>query len=396
MSVDLKNERYYARETIVEVNLDAIHHNIKQFSNVLPPGTHMMAVVKADGYGHGAIHVAKAALEAGATYIGVAFVDEGIELREAGIEAPILVLGHTSPHAIPLALQNELTLTAYTKETLLRVAGYGEKKDRKIPIHVKVDTGMGRIGVDPAEIDSFLQYADALKYVEIEGLYTHYATADEADKSYMHKQWDLFADIMLRVEQMGLSIPYIHIANSAGTIEWPHHVYNMVRLGVSMYGYYPSTEVSTADVSLQPALTFKSSVSHLKQLPAGHGVSYGITYLATGKEWIATVPVGYADGYPRSLSNISFVLVGGIRCPVIGTICMDQLMVDVTEAMPVYTGDEVVLYGQQGDQTITVEEVAQLLGTINYEIPCMLNHRIPRVYLKQGNEVGVRNRLRSK
>nr|WP_093231283.1 alanine racemase [Thermoflavimicrobium dichotomicum] len=384
----------YGRDTVIEVDLDAIHHNIQQFKQHLPVNTMIMVAVKANAYGHGAVLVSQAALEAGANALGVAFVDEGIELREAGIQAPVLVFGFTPSYAIADALKHHLALTVYDETNLLAIHEKAKELGIEATVHVKVDTGMGRLGLTPDQAIDFLEKVRELPYVRLEGLFTHLATADEAGKTYMNYQLSSFDKVVKRAKEMGINIPIIHCANSAASIDAPNHAYNMVRIGISLYGLYPSQEVNRQKVQLKPALTFKSRIIHLKQPPKGTGISYGKTYVARGDEWIATVPVGYADGFSRQLSNSGFALVRGVKVPVVGRVCMDQLMLDVTNAMPVKVGDEVVFYGRQGELEIHVDEVAAQLNTINYEVTSMLSRRIPRIYLKNGQPVAIVNDLR--
>lgn len=384
----------YGRDTVIEIDLDAISHNVKQLIQHLPKGKQIMAVVKANAYGHGAIQVARAALEAGATYLAVAMVDEGIELRRAGIEAPILILGYTPMHAVADAIHHRISLTVFSEEILREVEVIAARLQKKATIHVKVDTGMGRLGLQPQEAVSFINKALQSPHLIVEGLFTHFATADEVDKSYTYDQEEQFAMVASGLEKLGIKLPLVHSTNSAAAIDLPDHAYDMIRLGISLYGYYPSKDVDHRQVKLKPALTFKTKIVHLKQLPAGRGISYGKTYMTRGDEWIATIPVGYADGFSRQLSNRGHALVNGIKVPVIGRVCMDQVMLDVTQAMPVKITDEVVLYGKQGNNQITVDEVANQLQTINYEITSVLSHRIPRIYYRNGQVVEVYNRLR--
>lgn len=387
--------RLYARNTWVEVDLDAIAHNISGFQRILNPKTQIMAVVKADAYGHGAIFVARAALKAGATYLGVALVDEGIELREAGITAPILVLGYTSSEDVYEALAYDLTLTVFSDESLRIVNQMGKRLNKKAKIHVKVDTGMSRMGLWGTEAIPFIMQAIQMENVDVEGVFTHFSTADEQDQTYTRKQEHLFQQVVHHLKQRELPIPLIHCANSAAAMQFPKRVYNMIRLGISLYGLYPSCEVNQQAVPLLPALKLKSQVVQLKQPSAGVGIGYGKTYIADGHARIATVPIGYADGINRHLSNVGHALVNGVRVPIIGRICMDYLMLDVTKAWPVHVGDEVVLYGNQDSECIHIDEVAKQLKTINYEVTCMLGHRLPRVYFSQGKQVAVVNRLRN-
>lgn len=389
-------EQMYARDTVIEVDLDAIVHNLKQFQQHIGSATQIMVVVKANGYGHGAIQVARAVLQAGASYLAVSFVDEGIELREAGITAPILVLSYTPIESLALALQYDLTLTVYTSDILYELQKVAEERKQCAKIHIKTDTGMGRLGLFPPFIVSFVQEALQLSHIEVEGLYTHYSTADERDKDYSHKQAQSFEAILHDLHVLGIHIPLSHIANSAASIEFTEPRFQMARIGIGLYGFYPSAEVRTDEVYLRPALKWKSKVIDCKNPPEGTGISYGKQFMTTGEETIATIPVGYADGYSRSLSNRGFVLIHGQRVPIVGRVCMDHFMVDVSRVQGVQVGDEVVLYGQQGEQTIHVDEIATMLQTINYEVTCRLNHRVPRIYLQNGEPIEVHNRLRHK
>lgn len=387
-------KRMYARDTIVEVDLDAITKNIVEFRRHLGKKTKILATVKGDAYGHGAIHVAKAALEAGVEGLCVSFIDEAIELREAGIEAPILVLSYSPIDALELALQYRLTLTVYSEDTLSALQQLVRNSHQSIKIHVKVDTGMGRLGLQPEEVLPFVQKAMSEPLLVVEGLYTHFSTADEKDKAYTYQQLQAFQRVIDELAAAGIHLPCIHAANSAAAIDLPEYAFDMIRLGISLYGFYPSMEVNHQAVTLQPVLSLKSRVIRCEKPPAGTGISYGRLYTTTGNETIATVPVGYADGLNRHLSGRGFALVRGKRVPIVGRVCMDHIMLDVSAISDVAVGDEVVLYGRQGEECISVDEVATLLGTISYEVVCMLNHRVPRVYLRQGKPVATVNRLR--
>ncbi|MEH7040817.1 alanine racemase [Bacillus pseudomycoides] len=387
----------YGRDTIVEVNLDAVKHNVREFKKrVNDKNIAMMAAVKANGYGHGAVEVAKAAIEAGVNQLAVAFVDEGIELREAGVTVPILVLGYTPVDVAKDAIGYDIMMTVYRIEDLKGINEIAKQLEKKAHIQVKIDTGMSRIGLQEEEVAPFLEELKNMKYIEIEGMFTHYSTADEINKIYTNMQTSLFEKAVNAAKEMGIHLPYIHSSNSAGSMELSNTFQNMVRVGIGIYGMYPSKEVDHTVVSLQPALSLKSKVAHIKHAKKNRGVSYGNTYVTTGEEWIATVPIGYADGYNRQLSNKGHALINGIRVPVLGRVCMDQLMLDVTKAMPVQVGDEVVFYGRQGEEEISVEEIADTLGTINYEVTCMLDRRIPRVYKENDETTTVVNILRNK
>lgn len=383
----------YFRDTVAEIDLDAIRHNVRQFREHLAESVRLMAVVKADAYGHGAVPVARAALSAGADCLAVAFLDEALELRAAGISAPILVLGYTPPRAVEEAVKNDVTLTVCSGEVVEALGRLAARKGRSVDVHVKVDTGMGRLGLLEEDVDSFLSLFARFPHLRIGGVFTHFACADESDKGYTHFQHRRLLGFVDRLREAGTGMPFVHCSNSAAAIDLPEYAHALIRLGISMYGYYPSEEVSRHTVRLKPALTLKTKIVRLKRPPAGTGVSYGKTMTVDGSRWIATVPIGYADGLNRGLSNRGAALVRGRRVSIVGRICMDQTMLDVTEAMPVSVGDEVVLYGRQGDEVISVDEVARLLNTISYEVTCAVGRRVPRVYLEGGRQVGVVNRL---
>nr|WP_157337934.1 alanine racemase [Paenibacillus lutrae] len=397
--VNVDVDAFY-RPTYVEISLDALRSNIGNFRRMLPDSMHIMAVVKADAYGHGAVEVAQVVMECGATYLAVAFLDEAIELRNAGITAPILVLGYTPAGGIGLALEHDITLTVYTNEMLEAAEEYAAAHKetnlrQDLHIHIKIDSGMGRIGLfDEGEAVAFIEKALNTPGIRVEGLFTHYAKADEADKAYTYKQYDKFSRIVHKALALApAGIPFIHSGNSATAIDLPDYSYNMVRLGISMYGLYPSEEVDKQRIELKPVLSLKTGIIHHKTLPEGSGVSYGAIYETQGDEQIATLPVGYADGFSRLLSGKADGLVRGRRVPVVGRICMDQCMINVTDVPEAKLGDEVVLIGSQGEECITADEIAEKLGTINYEVTCMISHRVPRIYISGGQRVKVINSL---
>lgn len=386
------------RPTVAEISLDALSHNIRAFRNALPAGTKLLASVKANAYGHGSVEVAKEAVAAGADYLGVAFLDEALQLRRAGVTAPILVLGYTPPEGLPVAREHGITLTLF-REDMLRAAESLPVNGPKLKVHVKIDTGMGRLGLRPdGEAERFLERACAIPQLEVEGLFTHYAAADEADKTYTLMQAERFARVVAYVRRHGLPPALFHAGNSAAGIDLPEHVGGMLRLGIGMYGLYPSDEVNRERVRLKPVMTLKTRIVQVKTVPPGEGISYGARYVTKKAERIGTLPVGYADGFSRMLTGKAEVLLRGRRVPVRGTICMDQCMIglDDVEAAggpPVEPGEEVVLIGRQGDACITAGEVAQRLGTIHYEVTCMVAARVPRVYIKGGRVVSVVNPL---
>ena len=365
------------RPTRVEVDLDAIRHNVRLLK---PAASELMAVVKADGYGHGAVPVARAALEAGATWLGVALVEEGIELREAGIDAPILVLSELPPGSEHDALAARLTPSLYSEEGLARLGGAAAGEP--VPVHVKVDTGMHRVGVHPAENTvSFVQRVAEAGLV-LDGLWTHFARSED-DEVQTKEQLTRFLSIADEVRAGGAEPRLLHAANTAATIRHPEAHLDLVRTGIGIYGLEPAPGVGTG---LRPALAWRSAVTFVKRLEAGEGVSYGHRYRLDQDAWIATVPVGYADGYPRTLSSRADVLVGGRRCRVAGNVTMDQSMVNCGDLEP-EPGDEVVLLGTQGAETITAWELAGLTGTVSYEIVTRIGERVPREYLGERSEM---------
>ncbi|MEC0227973.1 alanine racemase [Paenibacillus alba] len=382
----------FYRPTWVEISLDALRSNIEGFQKVLPTGMKQMAVVKADAYGHGAVEVSKEVIAAGVDYLGVAFFDEALELRNAGITAPILVLGYTPPEGVERARELDVTIAVYSRDVLKELQA--QQNQKKLKIHIKLDTGMGRLGLHTeADAIPFIEEALTLPNVEVEGLFTHYANADEVDKTYTLEQYRRFERIVSYFTDKGVEFPFIHAGNSAAAIDLPGLTYSMVRLGISMYGLYPSEDVDQAKIALKPVLSLKTGIVHLKTLPSGSGVSYGTIYHTKDDEQIGTLPIGYADGFSRMLSGKAEVLVRGKRVPVVGRICMDQCMINVTDVSDVKALDEVVLIGEQEGDRITVEDVARQLGTINYEVICMISHRVARVYVRGGERVDALNPL---
>lgn len=383
----------FYRPTWVEISLDALRHNLRAFRRCLPQGMNLMGVIKADAYGHGAVQVAKECMAEGAVYLAVAFMDEALELRRAGITAPVLVLGYTPAEAVPLAVQYDITINVYSLD-VLEALGKRSPEDKTVRIHIKLDTGMGRLGLHrEEEAVSFIEKALTLPGVQVEGIFTHYACADEADKSYTYEQHRRFERIVKHFRDKGVEFPYLHCGNTATGIDFPEISYNMVRLGIGMYGLYPSEEVKRERVELRPVMSFKTRIVMLKSMEEGAAVSYGALYHASAGERIATLPVGYADGFSRMLTGKAEALVGGVKVPVVGRICMDQCMISVNGVPSAAVGDEAVLFGEQGGAVLPAEELAAKLGTINYEIVCMISHRVPRVYVEGGKVVNTVNPL---
>ncbi len=368
---------------VAEVNLGAIEHNYKQIRQHIPNHTEMMAIVKADGYGHGAKEVANFLQEQGVNRFAVAIVAEGEELRSSGITSPILVLGYTPRADIKALIENDLTQTVFSYEMAKTISDEAGRLGKTVNIHLKVDTGMGRIGFlsSPKSIEEILMITK-LPHINLEGIFTHFSTADEEDTSYTKEQWSIFEGFLKELSEVGLELPIIHAANSAAIMCHEYTHLNLVRPGIILYGYYPSPYLEGKVLDLEPAMTLKTQVVHVKELPEGQYVGYGRKFYTHQKTKIATIPVGYADGYSRNLGNKGRVLIRGQYAPVIGNICMDQFMVDVTHIKGVSVEDEVVLFGKQQDAVIPVEEIAQSLGTINYEIVCMIGKRVPRIYIK--------------
>lgn len=373
----LKPMRVYA-----QIDLNALRYNLKQNMDHVGDKVKVMAIVKTDAYGHGAVHVAKALNEEGVYGFAVATVEEAMELRKAGLQNSILVLGHVFFRDLPEAITNHILLTVDNLVDAKRISEIAVAMQTTARIHIKVDTGMGRLGFQPTE-ESKQQILEInqLPQVDIDGIFTHFAMADSKDKTSMEHQEAIFLDFIQDLEKRGIHFHLRHMCNSAATMEKEDGFLDMVRVGATLYGFSPSNEVSTKYIQPKPVLSLISHVSHIKDVGPGFTVSYGSTYVTKNEHTvIATVPVGYGDGYPRSLSNKGYVLIGGTRCPILGRVTMDQCMVDVTALDHVAIGDEVVLIGKQGDQEITLDELGELSGRFNYEFVCDLNQRVPRLY----------------
>jgi len=385
------------RPTVAEINLDDLRANYEAFRAALPAETKFMACVKGNAYGHGAVEIARELEALGADYVSVAFLDEALELRQAGILLPILVLGYTPPEGIAVAWENNVTVTLFTPEVLEAIRRLPVDPDHRLKVHIKIDSGMGRLGLLPSDAPAFIAEVHGTAQAELEGMFTHFAKADEEDKSYTLEQHRRFTGVAEALREQDINIPIIHTGNSATAIDTPHLSINMVRIGISIYGFYPSAEVNRQAISLRPVLTLKTKAVYVKSLPPDWGISYGTRYVTENEEAIATLPVGYADGYSRMLSGKAEVLIRGRRVPVVGTICMDQCMVSLKsfaeEAEQIKAGEEVVLIGSQSGVSITADELALHLGTIHYEVICMLAHRVPRVYVREGASPNMVNAL---
>lgn len=364
-----------------EISLEAIGHNIREVKKRLPEGVKLLGVVKANAYGHGAVPVASY-LENQVDYFATATIEEAVELRENGISAPILILGYVSPSQYGDLVEYDITQTIDSYAQALALEKEAARQNRKAKAHLAVDTGMTRIGFQVTEhdADEAAKIAD-LPHIELEGMFTHFSCADQEDKTYCSMQMGKYDKMTALLAERGVTIPLRHICNSAGIMEFDDHRFEMVRSGIITYGIYPSEEVKKERLDLIPALSWKSHVIHVKEVGPGIGVSYGATYV-TEKPMtrIATVSAGYADGYPRALSNQGCVLIHGKKAPIIGRICMDQMMVDVTDIPDVQVEDVVTLVGTDGDETITIEEIANPAARFNYEMLCDISSRVTRVY----------------
>jgi alanine racemase len=368
------------RGTIAEISLSAISSNLNQVRLKIGKRK-ILAVVKASAYGHGAIPVVKRLITEGVDMLGVATVEEGMDLRDAGINHPIVILLGINPYEIPALLDYNMTPVLYSLSTAKALSEASIKKGRVTDIHIKVDTGMGRLGIMAEEAVRVIKEIGGLKGLSLEGLMTHFADAELADKEYAECQLKRFNDIIKGLKRIGITFPLSHAANSAAIITFPPSLFNMVRPGIMLYGYLPSEEM--IGPSLKPALTLKSHILALKKVPAGTPLSYGRTFVTARKSNIAVLRIGYADGYSRMLSNKGEVLIKGKRAPVVGRVCMDMTMVDVTGIYGVKEGDEVVLIGKEGEDFIGADEIARKIETIPYEVLCSISSRVPRKYKEE-------------
>lgn len=370
------------------IDLDAIAYNMTNIKSKVGKETGIIGIIKADAYGHGSVEISKVILENGADWLAVAVVDEGINLRKNGIAAPILLLGYTPELRLEDVVNNGFIQTVYTYETAKKLSDVAVRLGKTAVIHIKIDTGMGRIGyrVNEASADEIVKISE-LPNIEVNGMFTHFSTADEKDKNYTLNQYNKFVQMDALLRERGLEIPIKHAANSAAIMDFDNMMFNMVRPGIILYGTYPSEEVDKDNLSIKPAMSVKTHVSYVKEVNEGDYISYGRKYQAVGKRIIATIPVGYADGFIRAYSNGGKVLIKGEYAPIVGRICMDQFMVDVTDIKDVQINDEVVLIGKQGNKEITVDFIASILDTINYEVFCTLSKRVPRQYIQNGKVI---------
>ncbi|WP_072894890.1 alanine racemase [Clostridium fallax] len=380
----------HIRPVWAEIDLDAIENNMKEIKKVVK-SNEIIAVVKADAYGHGAVDVAPVLLENGATKLAVAVITEALELRHSGIQAPIMVLGFTPLTFAKDIIENNIEQTVYDLDYARGLSKIALKENKIAKIHIALDTGMGRIGFLPDnESIKKVKEISKLPNIKIVGLFTHFSSADEEDKSYTKDQFDKFLNFYQKLQKEKIEVGILHASNSAAVLDLQNMHLDAVRPGIILYGYYPSDEVNK-NINLIPALTLKTTVVHVKKVPKDMYISYGRKYKTDGERVIATLPIGYADGYTRFLFEKAKVIINGKLAPIVGRICMDQCMIDITDIENVSVGDEVILIGEDNGVKFNADDIAESIGTINYEIICMIGKRVPRVYMKNKQIVKIRN-----
>jgi len=381
------------RPVYAEIDLDAIAYNMKNIKK-LAKDKEVIAVVKADCYGHGSLDIVPTLLENGASRLAVAVLTEGIELRNSNINAPMMILGYTPLYLGEDLIKFDLEQTVYDLDYAKELSEIALNVNKKAKVHIAMDTGMGRIGFLPNE-KALKDVSEicSLKGLDVVGIFTHFSTSDEEDKEYTNEQFKKFIEFTEKLSDLGIEIPLKHTSNSGAIIDMPETYLDGVRAGIILYGYYPSNEVKKENISLKPALTLKASITRVQEMDKDMYISYGKTFKTERKSLIATLPIGYADGYSRLLAKNAKVIIHGKFAPIVGRICMDQCMIDVTDIEDVKVGDEVILLGEQGTLKFNADDIADVMGTINYEILCMLKFRIPRVYIKNGEIINVRNYL---
>ncbi len=372
-----------------EINLDNLIHNLNEMKKLTDDKTEIMAVVKADSYGHGSIEVSKALISEGVKRLAVATLSEAIELRNVGIDVEILILGYTPRSQFKYILEYDITQTIYDYDAACELSKVAEDMNKTAKIHIKIDTGMSRLGFrSEANTVQEILKINELSNIYIEGIFSHFASADETDKSFANTQYSEFISLINELDKVNLNIDIKHISNSAAIIDLPKYQMNLVRVGISLYGLYPSKEVSVDAIDLKPVMTLKTKISNMKNVPKGTGISYGQVFTTSEESVIATIPIGYADGFSRLLNGKSLVTVDGKKVDVVGKICMDQCMLNVTNVKNLYIDKEVTVFGE-GENVNSAEELASNLGTISYEIVCMISRRVPRVYKKDGEIIKV-------
>ena len=394
MTRELQEKLESYQRVWAEVDLDAIWENMIHMKENIAPETKILAVIKTDGYGHGGVPIARMLEDVDFMFgYAAATYEEAHVLREAGVKKPILILGYTFPYCYEELIREEIRPAVYRRDTVEELAAAAAKVGKKAKVHIKVDTGMGRIGITPDEEGlEFVRFLIEHPELEVEGIFTHFAKSDETDKTSANHQLELFQDFIKKIQtELGITIPIKHCSNSAAILEMPQANMDMVRAGITTYGLYPSEEVSKDIVPLRAAMSLYSHIVYCKMIHAGQSVSYGGLFTAQKDTRVATIPVGYGDGYPRSLSGRGYVLIHGKRAPILGRVCMDQFMVDISEIPEAMDGDKVTLLGMDGTERITAEELGELSGRFNYEFVCDLGKRIPRVYIQHGEITEVRD-----
>jgi len=382
-----------SRAVWAEINLDNLAHNMREVRRVTTKNAKVSAVIKADGYGHGAISIGKVLLENGANRFAVATLSEAIQLRKHFHDTQIMVLGHTPDNQAKEVIENNIIQTIFSIDQAVEFSKIAISLNKNIIVHIKIDTGMHRLGLLPTDetINEILEISK-LEGLVIEGIFTHFATADELNKEYTKNQVKKFNYVTDELKKQGLKIPLKHVSNSAAIIDLPEFNYDMVRAGIMLYGLYPSSNINHDVVDLKEVMCLKAKIAQIKKLDAGCGISYGLKHTLEKNAKIAILPIGYADGYTRILSNQSHVMVNGIKAPVVGNICMDQCIIDIT-GIEAKVGDDVILFGGDNQDGISIDSIANILNTINYEIVCMVNKRVPRVYIKNNKIIEAKDCL---
>ncbi|MDI3477871.1 MAG: alanine racemase [Thermoanaerobacterium sp.] len=382
------------RPTWAEVNLDNIIHNYNEIRKITNKKAGIMAIVKANAYGHGSYEISKELIKCGVDYLAVATIDEALELREQGISKPILVLGYTPAKFADIIVKYDITQTAFELGYVKEISREAQKQGKDAKIHVKIDTGMGRIGYnDMNKAYEEIVAMTSLKGIYIEGIFSHFSSSDEKDKEYTIKQFNIFNSLTERLKKSGIDIPIRHIANSAAILDMPETHLDMVRPGIILYGSYPSDEVNKK-INLKSTISLRSRIVYIKDVPEGEYISYNRTYKTGRKSRIATLPIGYADGLNRLLSNNHNVIIKGEYAPIVGKICMDQCMVDVTSIEGVEEGDVATIMGESDGKVVSADEIANKLKTISYEVYCGISRRVPRIYMFNGEITKVENYLK--
>lgn len=386
----------YLRRTWAEVNIDAIQHNFNEIKKNLNNDTEIMCVIKADAYGHGAVFLAKLYEKLGASRFAVSNIEEAVQLRENGIKLPILILGFTPASMAKILFDNNIGQAVFSEDYAKELSDFAVKNNINVKIHIKLDTGMSRIGFmyqnikrDSSSI-SEIERVCRLPGLEKEGIFTHFAVSDEADdgREVTLRQFECFSDAIEKLKTLGINFPVMHCSNSGAIIDYKQTYMNCVRAGIILYGLSPSQKLG-GRFDLMPAMQIKSVIAQIKTVEAGSPVSYGCTYVTDKPAKIATVPIGYADGYTRSLGNRAYMTVNGKKAPVIGRVCMDQVMLDISDIEGVNVGDEVTVIGDGKNNTVSFDDTAKMTGTINYELICLVGKRVPRVYIRNGKNIGV-------